>query len=197
MEHDLKRYPRLLAKLLTGPPFPVGCSVQGCISVWGLAHLGRRPSHPHSSTHVCFSLMPFPGAMMLCHFSHLMPVRGTIPQSCSVMACRVIDGSGARKVGMDDGRNSPLFCAGSGQTPDSSSAFTSCKEKAATQASCSGAACSASRDANANEHLSGCNFMKNCDFGMQGLRRPITSLQKLQKTGHTLYLAAERTVADR
>ncbi|CAK0782603.1 hypothetical protein CVIRNUC_005808 [Coccomyxa viridis] len=31
----------------------------------------------------------------------------------------------------------------------------------------------------------------------QGLRGPITSLQKLQRAGQTLYLAAERTVADR
>ena len=42
MEHDLTRYPRLLAKLLTGQPLPLSCSVQGYISVWDLAHLGRR-----------------------------------------------------------------------------------------------------------------------------------------------------------
>ena len=50
MEHDLKRYPRLLAKLLTGSPLPLDCSVQGCISVWDSTHLGRKPSHrlPHT-----------------------------------------------------------------------------------------------------------------------------------------------------
>ena len=81
MEHDLKRYPRLLAKLLTGSPLPSGCSVQGYISVWDLAHLGKSPSHPNSATHPCFSSKSFPCATMWRNSSHLPSVCGILPQS--------------------------------------------------------------------------------------------------------------------
>ena len=80
MEHDLKRYPRLLAKLLTGSPLPLDCLVQGCISVWNLTHLGRRPPHRHPATHACFSAMPLPCATMPCHSSNLVSVHGVLPQ---------------------------------------------------------------------------------------------------------------------
>ena len=83
MEHDLKRYPRLLAKLLTGQPLPLDCSVQGCISVWDSAHLGRRPSRPHLATHAYFSSMPFSCAIWWCASYHLMSVPGILPQSIS------------------------------------------------------------------------------------------------------------------
>ena len=87
-----------------------------------------------------------------------------------------------------DGRcDSPLFCAGSGQTPNGLSGFLLLQGKVATWASCSEAA---------NEHQSVCSIPMY-DFGTQGLRGPITSLQKLQRAGQTLFLAAERTVADR
>ena len=81
MEHDLKRYPRLLAKLLTGSALPLDCSVQGCISVWDVTHLGRKPSHRHPVIHACFSATPLPCATMRCHSSHLVSVHGVPFQS--------------------------------------------------------------------------------------------------------------------
>ena len=49
MDHDLKRFPRLLARLLTGTTLPTDCSVKGCITVWTAAHLGRC----HIMVHIC------------------------------------------------------------------------------------------------------------------------------------------------
>ena len=45
MDHDLKRYPRLLAKLLTGTPLPASCSVQGQITVWTPGLVGNQALH--------------------------------------------------------------------------------------------------------------------------------------------------------
>ena len=45
MDHDLKRYPRLLARLLTGTPLPASCSVQGQITVWTPGLVGSQALH--------------------------------------------------------------------------------------------------------------------------------------------------------